>query len=530
MFTDTPILFRGDAPILAADAAARRVTVRLCRWNDVRRVRDGHGVEYREAYPPGSLELADDVGVLERHDTDTRERAELIGRADPDTWRPYDPDGPTVDLVLSDTPEAQRVLRHIDAGTLRAVSMEVEPLEHRDRDGIVERVAGKVHNVAFAFRPAHDAPILALREQPQQETTMTTTPAPVPAPVAEPAQVTVELLERSIGELRDDLERTMLAAVPADTPDPASALLEYRSLGEYAEAVWADPANPILRRALADQTTDAGANAGVVPPGWLTTISGIIDRGAPTITAFGRAGLPAEGMDVNWPYFDGDLSALVGEQATEKTAITSVVVDLKKGTEPIATYAGGSDVSYQLIRRSGPSYMAAYLRIMAIAYSQVTNTAMSASVSTSATASAGIWNPSSGTLEALGEALFTASTEVQAATGLPAEFALASTDVFIAAGGLAVATATPYGVESVPGHASARNLMVTVAGLPVYHDPSYGAGTLIVSNSEAATWYAEGPFTVTAEDVEKLGQNVAVWGMGATAKPLPAGIRKVNAA
>ena len=46
-------------------------------------------------------------------------------------------------------------------------------------------------------------------------------------------------------------------------------------------------------------------------------------------------------MSVDWPYFNGDLSTIVGEQVTQKSEITSVRVDLLKGTRAIKTFAGG---------------------------------------------------------------------------------------------------------------------------------------------------------------------------------------------
>ena len=55
---------------------------------------------------------------------------------------------------------------------------------------------------------------------------------------------------------------------------------------------------------------------------------GIVDHGRPVVSAFGLGNLDDAGMDVDWPYFDGDLLALVGEQTAEKTPITSVRVDI----------------------------------------------------------------------------------------------------------------------------------------------------------------------------------------------------------
>ena len=126
-----------------------------------------------------------------------------------------------------------------------------------------------------------------------------------------------------------------------------------------------------MARAFVDQvTTD---NAALVQPGWLNEIFGILDTGRPVINAIGTRPLPPNGMEVDWPYFDGDLHALVGEQTAEKGDVLSVKVSFKKASTPIKTYAGGSDISWQLIRRSQPAYRDAYLRILNLAYGVVTD-------------------------------------------------------------------------------------------------------------------------------------------------------------
>jgi hypothetical protein len=300
-------------------------------------------------------------------------------------------------------------------------------------------------------------------------------------------------------------------------------------MAEYTDARFERSAEvpALLCRALVDQITTN--NPGVIPPGWLDTVFGIVDRGRPLINAFGLRSAPAEGMDINWPYFDGNLTALVGEQLTQKAAITSVRVDLKRGTEVLRTFAGGSDISYQLIRRSSPSYRDAYMRIMMAAYAAETEAAAGSDAVAAATAGP-VWVPGTGTAADLREALFGASAAVQAATGSPASFAVAATDVFTAIGSLDGLWPAPYGTSNASGTADAGSLTVNVSGLPVVHGHQLPPGTLLVSNGEAAAWLEDGPFTVTAEDVEKLGQNVAVWGMGAWATFLPAGLVKIPAA
>ena len=275
----------------------------------------------------------------------------------------------------------------------------------------------------------------------------------------------------------------------------------------------------VYTRALVDQITTN--NPGVMQPGVVGQVRGIIDGGRPGVTAFGREGLPAGGMSVDWPYFDGDLSTLVGLQAAEKTEITSVRVDLKKGTSALKTYAGGSDISYQLIRRSSPAYLDAYGQIMLAAYSVVTDKAFVDAVEAGMTGTEVVVDFATADNDAVREAVFAASVAVQQATGAPASFVLADAIAFGAIGGALNINGAANGQA---GSANAATLSPNMSGLPVIFDPNVNAGTAIVSNGAAAAWHEDGPFEATDEDVAKLGRNVAYWGMGATAIYVPKGI------
>jgi len=501
-----------EQPIVGHDTEARTVTVRLCRWNDPRQVIDPDGASYREQFPPGSLELAGDVHVADRH------LGALVGRADPDTFTD-DGDGPAVTVTVARTAAGNDLMELVDAGIIRAVSMELEPVTQTNKAGVITRTKSVVHGLAFAFRPAHDAPILAVREQPQGVTAMPITDTPTldahetdAGPVVGEL-ITGEILSRELDALRRDL-------IAVERGDSGHPLARFRSLGEAVEAGYSDTAvRDTLHRVIADQIT--GNNPGVIPPAWTSTIFGIIDRGRPTINAFGVESPGPDGMEVNWPYYDGNLYSLIGVQATQKTAITSARVDLKKGSEDLITYAGMSDLSYQLIRRSSPSYRDAYMRIMFAAYAAVTDNAAADGVS-GVPLDYDVTADTDGS--ALRSAIFAASVQVEAATGSPAEFALAATDVFVLIGGMSTIGTAPYGVQNVAGTSDASSLSVNVNGIRIIHEPNFTNGKVIVSNSQAASWYEDGPFTVVAEDVEKLGQNVAVWGLGAFGVHLPSGI------
>lgn len=506
----------------------RRFTVQLCRWGTPSEwIADTDG-RYREQFDRGNLAIADRVPVWDQH------HGTVIGRALPDTFTEADT-GPTVDVLLARTVTADDVIALFTAGVIDSVSMEYAPGPTR-RDGDLLHRTGTVHGIAFALHPAHDAPIINHRST-EGNTDMTDTATPpildTPTPPASPViveTVTPDVLTRSLDAMRDDIVRTV-AANARDAGDGASPLHRFRSLAEYADHVYTerDPAGrALLTRALADQIT--GNNPGVIPPAWVQTVAGIVDRGRTVVSAFGLGNLDDAGMDVDWPYFDGDLLALVGAQTAEKTAITSVRVDIKRGTEPLSTFAGGSDISYQLIRRSRPAYQDSYMRIMYAAYAAVTD--REATLSAIGYAAGHVVYDPAGDADGskFRAALFAASVAVEAATGAPAGFVLASTDQFIRLGGSNVLYPAPYGTANAAGVATASTLSIEVSGVPILHAPYAPAGTLLVSNDSAGAWFEDGPFPVAAEDVEKLGQNVAVWGLGAFGASVPAGIVTLSAA
>lgn len=511
-------------------APGRTFTVRLCRWSTPSApIADVDG-RYREQFDRGNLAMADRVPVWDQH------HGTVIGRALPDTFTETD-DGPTVDVVLADTAAAGDVLALYRAGVIDSVSMEYAPGPTRRAGDLLHRT-GTVHGIAFALNPAHDAPILKHREQETTEMTTDTAPPVMPDTPALPAPATVhtetvtpDVLTRALDDMRDDVLRTVAADARTGSAAGASPLHRFRSVAEYADHIYTerDPAaRALLTRALADQIT--GSNPGLLPPAWVQQVAGIVDRGRPVVSAFGLGNLDDAGMDVDWPYFDGDLLALVGEQTAEKTAITSVRVDIKRGSEPLATYAGGSDISYQLIRRSRPSYQDAYMRIMYAAYAAVTDRAATLSAIGYAAGHV-VYDPAGDTDGSkFRAALFAASVDVEAATGSPAGFVLAATDQFVKLGGSNVLFPAPYGTSNAAGVATASTLAVEVSGVPIVHAPYAPDGTLIVSNNLAAAWFEDGPMPVAAEDVEKLGQNVAVWGLGAFGGMVPSGIVTLSAA
>jgi len=231
-------------------------------------------------------------------------------------------------------------------------------------------------------------------------------------------------------------------------------------------------------------------------------------------------------MELDWPYLDPalNLDTIVAKQATEKTQIASVKVKILKGSQPIDTYAGGSDVSYQLIRRSRPSYREAYVRILSIAYARATEAAYEAQLL--AVAGSSLVLTATATADQVRAFLFAASAIVNDTTGKPATVDLVSPTEFARIAGLAGLWPSAYGTSNIAGTAQASTLQVNVSGLPIIRAPFLTGNQHLVLNDESARWCEDGPFPISAEDVAKLGQNVAVWGMGTGKTTVPKGIVK----
>jgi uncharacterized protein len=254
-------------------------------------------------------------------------------------------DGLYIDFDIVNTTLGRDAATLARTGASRGLSVGFNPIKSawtKTRDAVQHMSAG-LQEVSLTPYPAYStAGVSAIREEegvPMSETIVET----------EVVSVDTEARE-AIAQVRETVASIEARAF---TAEPVHPLAAYRSFGEYSKAVLA---GDVDTRALADQTTDN--NPGVMPPVWLLQVKGIIDLGRPAITSVGGPESAGTfGMDINWPYFDGDLTLIVEAQASEKGEVNSVEINLEKGDATLATYAAGSDISYQLLQRSSPSYL-----------------------------------------------------------------------------------------------------------------------------------------------------------------------------
>lgn len=507
---------------------------RLVPWDTPASVSDDGRHHYTESFAPGGLraEPGTVVPVYAGH-VPTRagvQRGPLVGRVDDLEHRD---DGLYGRVTLADVAAAAELRALAD---LVGATFSVEFTDDTPASANVIRTAATLTGLAVLTAPNRGcyqgAEVLAVRGRPGDDDPDDDDPddddgegGEVPDTPGTEGGAAPLARARIEAEVRRALGRAL-------TRPLVHPLARFETAYDFFAATRSDGAGELANqfaeayhaRALADQVTTN--NPGVIPPGWLNEVFGIIDMGRPVVTAIGTRPLPAAGMDIDWPYFAGDLHALIGEQVTQKTEITSVRVDLLKASVPLKTYAGGSDISWQLIRRSQPSYREAYIRIMTAAYGVVTDNVVSDALpAVSGSGHVEVdWSASDPQGTALRGAIFEASAMVQTATGRPASVVLAASDVFMKFGAMPMLVPSTYGTQNVAGTATASTLDVSVSGLRVVLAPDMAAGTAVVTNSMAAAWFEDGPMAVSAQDVAKLGENVAVWGMGAFAALIPAGI------
>jgi hypothetical protein len=241
------------------------------------------------------------------------------------------------------------------------------------------------------------------------------------------------------------------------------------------------------------------------------------------VDSFGSGALPASGLSIEWPTFDGDYDGFVGEQATQKTEVTSKKVALDIASTTIKTYAGGADIAWQLIRRSDPAFMAIYQRVLAGSYAKVTDTAFGAAI-TANTKLGHVDLAADADAETLHAALIEASAKVDDTTGTPATFVLAASDAWLKLATTAGLMPNAYGTQNLYGTAMASSLVVNVSGLPVRRAKNLPDGTVLVSNNLTADWLETGPSPAQQDVVAKLGTDFVLWGMGAPRIIIPAGI------
>jgi hypothetical protein len=530
------------ATAVSVDSTEPRLVARLVGWGDTGRPSDADGRLHEVTVHRGGLApVAEVLAAYDDHRQPGAPRPHTVG-----AFRVRDEDdGLYADVELVDTPRAREL--HAIARKLPVrVSMEFDTDTTGDAFELTAEAPGRLTGLAVlepptlgAFPTAEVVLAAAMPDDPEPEPD-----DPEPEPDG-----TLEVVASLRAEVAETIRRELAAGQSGRgrAPHPLARFESFADLRNASadgspelSAMFAAGYREHRDRmaalsmfgAFVDQTT--GDNPGVVPPTWLTNVYGLIDQGRRVINALGgpmNAG--NSGMDIHYPYIDPalDLASVVRQQAAEKADINSVEVHVFRGTGTLVTWAAGSDVSYQLLRRSSPPYLSIYERVLTTAYNLTTDTAMSAALVT-ANSSYVAWDPAAN--DASGDlitgAVIDAAVIVDLETGQTPTAILAGTNAFKSIAKTFGSKAPAYTTSNTGGVAQASNLHVEVSGLTVTHALGLDTDTAVVLNGLAAGWPEDGPFLISAEDVEKLGRDVAIWGMGCPIVPIPKGVVVLAAA
>lgn len=464
------------------------------------------------------------LDVVREHDEDR-----LLGRLSQPLQHDPETNVLTAQARLYDTTAGRDALTEAREGARLAFSIGATIRRYTERDDGVRVVAAgdwRARHLGFVRRPAFQEATASLVHASLDPTTqenpmpVTATTETTPADLASAAPTTQEL--PTVAELAEAVAQRLEEREGA-ARDPLAA---FSSFTDYMAAFQAAPEDRQQELAATFAVPDQvlADNPGLQRLGWRNEIKMRIDARRPAIQAFGGPiGLPVDGMQAAWPYFDGSIDDVIKQQMAEKTELSGVKLSIKQATEPIKTAGTVSDISYQLLMRGTPSYLAAYMTLCLAAWARYTERQFETALLQRGTYAGALDVSSAAKAKAW---LFSASTDVDDATGAPASVVLVDRETFVSLGSLDGLTPASYGTQNVAGTAQASTLRVEVSGLQVVRAPWLPAKTAILGNPDAARFAETGPMVASAEDVRKLGRDVAVWGMYEDAEVyFPAGIR-----
>jgi HK97 family phage major capsid protein len=337
----------------------------------------------------------------------------------------------------------------------------------------------------------------------------------------------------------DDQAGTIMGRIRGAAGEPGEsaplagpAAFPYRTAGEYALAYMrskhGDTAEAArFNRALADVTT--AQTPGLVPPQVTGDILGTWMAKRPSVDAMTKPPLPPVGMEVQRPHITQHTD--VGPHV-EKQGITSRAFTLDLLKYPLASWAGGVDVSWELATRSSPGALDIIFSDLVAVFARKSNTAAWAAVAGGVTESVD-WDGTSATLGASIAAAAVAVATNSAETVFPDTVWLGLASYGLLAG-LVDGNGRPLfpwlAPQNAYGTADATGGMSSVGGLRPVIDPLIPPDTFVVGNSEEVEFYETpgAPVQLSVVDVGVMGYNIGVIGMWAAALVDPGAFATIN--
>ena len=132
-------------------------------------------------------------------------------------------------------------------------------------------------------------------------------------------------------------------------------------------------------------------NLGVIPPAVAANLLQPLSSGRPFLSSTTRLDKPLAGMGLTLPLVV--VRPTAGAQEHEKDLLTHTATDIRPTTFGPTTVGGYGDASFQLLRRSDPSYFDMYLALLAEAYGESADAEAIAALLDAAIVDGGTFDP-----------------------------------------------------------------------------------------------------------------------------------------
>jgi hypothetical protein len=247
----------------------------------------------------------------------------------------------------------------------------------------------------------------------------------------------------------------------------------------------------------------------VVPEAFTGELRGVIVSSRPFMESTRRLPTPTSGTTLRVPKITQ--RPTVAEQQDEKDELSSQKTIIGSDTFEMVTKGGVGDLSLQLLKRSDPSFLDLYVRLLAEAYAIETDDEAVHEL-IDAVGSVGSANPLDPEDLALGASFQTSFDAIRR----PPDTIWLSTE---AVGEFIDAKATGTNAPLYPGLSAsataAGGITGTISGLRPVHVPALDAhgAYAIVGPSSGFAWAEDGTYTLQVDVPARAGRDVALVGM-----------------
>jgi len=394
-------------------------------------------------------------------------------------------------------------------------------VEGADTDSPVLVVLGAdVFELSVVPFPQYDGAAVdnVLNQQRSNSMSAPATTAPIEATFSkEDGDKLAETVE-ALGTSVEDLGAKIATLGTIEVPSTPAEL--FSSFGEYAKALAAADPDAMKFAAEAERLAYEGGTSADTIWGdtWVGDIIRLIDQGRKVWNLFDSGRLPAEGTTLEYGKIATN-TIDVDQQIAEGDAIVMGNITIDTDHADVLTFAGGSELTLQQVKRSNVNVLDLHFRALGIAYGKVTE----AYIRTLLADPLKVAPQEIGVLADLADIDGWIDFLVDAAMhfddkGLAPEYLRLSPDQFKALAKLREGVDGPFLLNRDTGRINLLERTGDVAGLKIALTP--GAGLVEVGNSFALKTYEDGAAPARLgpqEDITTLTQAIGVYGFGAVA-------------